>query len=77
MGACKYSNAWKNCATCDHWQGERKVNPEKDSVVVDSSAKGICNGFWKGSRKFGNNNCTEWGKWAQLVDQRPEPNTYP
>ena len=77
MGACKYSNVWKNCATCNFWQGARQIVPTKDSVIVESSAAGTCSGFWKGSRKFGNNNCTEWCKWGELSDQHPEVETYP
>lgn len=66
VGATNYSNVWKNCATCDCWTGERSVNEAGDTVSVDSSAAGICTGFWEGSRKFGNDKCTEWKRWAEL-----------
>lgn len=67
MGACQYSNAWKNCATCDFWQGTRKLDEGGASVTVDNAAHGQCDGFWKGSRKTGNNKCSEWRKWSHLA----------
>ena len=50
MGACLYTNAWKNCATCAFWQGTRKLSEDRNAVTVDNCAEGQCNGFWKGSR---------------------------
>jgi hypothetical protein len=67
VGACQYTNAWKNCATCDFWQGPRKLDGGGVAVTVDSSSQGQCNGFWKGSRKTGNNKCSEWRKWGDLA----------
>ena len=67
MGACQYTNAWKNCATCDFWLGQRKLDGDSVAVTVDSSTQGQCNGFWKGSRKTGNNKCSEWRKWSSLA----------
>lgn len=77
MGACHYSKVWKNCSTCGHWQGPRQVNKTKDTVTVDSSVVGICQGFWQGSRKFGNNKCTEWKLWPELTGDAPEAAVYP
>ena len=68
MGACRYTNAWKNCATCSFWQGSRKLSDDRNSVTVDNSAQGQCNGFWKGSRKNANDKCSEWRKWADIRD---------
>jgi hypothetical protein len=68
VGACQYTNAWKNCATCDFWQGPRQLDGGRIAVTVDSSALGQCTGFWSGSRKMGNNKCTEWRKWIELTD---------
>jgi hypothetical protein len=66
MGASKYSNVWKNCATCNHWSGVREAAEDKSAVHVDSSAIGICNGFWQGSRKYVNDKCSEWVMWEKL-----------
>ena len=74
MGACSYSNVWKNCATCNFWDGERIVAESKDSVTVDSSAVGQCNGFWQGRRKYGNDKCSEWALCDQLDPGAPETN---
>ncbi len=68
MGACRYTNAWKNCATCLFWQGPRQLSDDRTSVVVDNSAQGQCNGFWKGSRKNANDKCSEWRKWTDIRD---------
>ena len=68
MGACQYTNAWKNCATCSFWQGPRTLNEDRNSVTVDNNAQGQCDGFWKGSRKNANNKCSEWRKWADIRD---------
>jgi len=70
VGATNYSNVWKNCATCDCWQGEREANDARDSVSVDSSAVGVCTGFWEGSRKYGNHKCTEWKLWKALTSEK-------
>ncbi len=70
MGATEYSNVWKNCATCDCWTGKRQVNAAGDTVAVDSSAVGTCTGFWEGSRKFGNDKCTEWTPWHELTGDK-------
>jgi len=70
MGATSYSNVWKNCATCDFWQGTRQVNAARDTVTVQGSAQGTCAGFWKGSRKFANDKCTEWKCWRELTAER-------
>ena len=77
MGACNYSFVWKNCATCDCWSGPRKTNGDLNGVTVDSSAVGQCGGFWKGSRKFGNNKCPEWKQWATLTGAAGEAPSYP
>jgi hypothetical protein len=68
MGACQYTNAWKNCATCAFWQGPRRLDEGRNSVTVDNNAQGQCDGFWKGSRKQCNNKCSEWRKWADIHD---------
>lgn len=70
MGATNYSNVWKNCATCDCWQGDREASAERDAVMVDGSAVGKCTGFWEGQRKYGNDKCTEWKAWRQLTAER-------
>ena len=69
MGACRYSRVWKNCATCDSWGGKRAASDAKDSVTVDSSAVGPCNGFWQGRRKYSNDKCPEWSLWAELIPE--------
>jgi hypothetical protein len=66
MGACQYTNAWKNCATCSFWKGTRKLDEGRNSVTVDNNAQGECDGFWKGSRKNSNHKCSEWRKWAGM-----------
>jgi hypothetical protein len=66
MGSRNYSSAWKNCATCAHWQAPREVSEDRANVVVNGSVAGICEGFWKGARKYGNDKCSEWTKWAEL-----------
>jgi hypothetical protein len=68
VGACKYTNAWKNCATCGCWSGERKLDKSAASVTVDSSSVGQCKGFWQGSRKMGNQKCPEWKKWNDMAE---------
>ena len=70
MGATDYSKVWQNCATCDCWDGVREANAAGDTVTVDSSAVGKCQGFWQGSRKFGNDNCTEWKDWSKLTAEK-------
>ena len=70
MSATNYSNVWKNCATCDCWDGTREANASGDTVTVDSSAVGRCVGFWEGSKKFGNDKCTEWKMWRKLSDEK-------
>ena len=77
VGAQNYSSVWKNCATCTFWDGERKANEAKEGVTVDSSGKGFCHGFWKGSLKYGNNKCTEWKKWEELTGEVTEKSVYP
>jgi hypothetical protein len=78
VGACEYTNAWKNCATCDFWQGMRRLDAGSVSVTVDSSAQGQCDGFWKGSHKMGNSKCTEWRRWVRLAAWSGETRTtYP
>ena len=72
MGATNYSGVWKNCATCEHWSGVRKALPTHDGVAVDSSMVGVCSGFWKGSRKYGNDKCGGWAKWSQITEKSPE-----
>ena len=72
MGMCNYSMTWKNCATCAVWDGVRKANDDKNSVTVDNSQVGVCNGFWKGARKYCNDKCREWKKWPELTGQSPE-----
>lgn len=32
----------KVCATCSYWDGERKIDPELQVVVVDESVAGEC-----------------------------------
>lgn len=77
MGLSAYSIVWKNCATCRSWGGERKANAARNGVMVDSSAAGTCNGFWQGSRKYGNNKCPEWHLWPDLNGQAEDVVTYP
>ncbi len=48
--------------------GSRKLSDDRNAVTVDNCAQGQCNGFWKGSRKNGNNKCSEWRKWADIRD---------
>jgi len=69
LGKVNYSNVWKNCATCDCWDGERQANEAKDTVTVDSAAVGACNGFWQGRRKYGNDKCPEWKMWSELTSE--------
>ena len=66
MAKNAYSNAWKNCATCAHWQGERELNEKKTEVLVTGSSVGVCEGFWQGSRKYPNDKCPQWEKWPDL-----------
>lgn len=68
MAISSYSNAWKNCATCAAWRGERTTNEEKTQALVKGSIVGNCDGFWQGSRKYPNDKCPEWKKWAELAD---------
>jgi len=63
-----YSNAWKNCATCAFWRGERKTNEEKTQVLVEHGKAACCDGFWQGARKYPNDKCPEWKKWPELGD---------
>jgi hypothetical protein len=72
MGASKYSNVWKNCATCAHWAGTREASQDGMFVFVDSSAVGVCNGFWQGSRKYVNDKCTEWALWQEMIKEQPD-----
>jgi len=72
LGASNYSGVWKNCATCEHWSGARKPLPGHDGVTVDSSTVGVCNGFWKGSRKYANDKCGGWAKWGHITQASPE-----
>jgi hypothetical protein len=66
MAISNYSNAWKNCATCAFWRGERSTSEDKTQALVKNSAAGICDGFWQGSRKYPNDKCTEWKLWPEL-----------
>ena len=78
MALKNYSNAWKNCATCACWRGERKVSEDKTASVVNNSATGTCEGFWAGSRKYPNDKCDQWEKWPELRDWDGEVHrTYP
>ena len=49
-------------------RGSRQLSDDRTSVVVDNSAQGQCNGFWKGSRKNANDKCSEWRKWTDIRD---------
>lgn len=70
MGLTNYSGAFRNCATCVHWAGPRKADTAAGSVQVNGAAVGVCNGFWKGSRKYPNDKCSEWSKWPELGETK-------
>jgi hypothetical protein len=78
MAISSYSNAWKNCATCVSWRGERTTNEDKTQALVKQGLVGNCDGFWQGLRKYPNDKCPEWKKWPELADWSGEIHTtYP
>ena len=64
----KYSvTNWKNCATCEFWDGPRVSNEEL--TVVDESAGGKCTLHGSGATKYPTNTCVGWRRWADLIAQ--------
>ena len=64
----RYPSTFKNCATCTHWGGERKMYGMGKNVEV-TSEKGKClipKGGWKGSMKTCASTCKDYMKWQQL-----------
>ena len=73
VGVSTYSIAWKNCATCAFWGGPRQATADGEGATVNSSAAGRCDGFWKGSLKYGNDKCREWQRWGELKAWESKP----
>ena len=48
-----------------------RFSPIMEAVAEFAAANGpvvgICNGFWQGSRKYGNDKCSEWTMWEALA----------
>jgi hypothetical protein len=57
---------WKNCATCDHWQGPRVVNALGTASDVVESAEGTCRQDPTRHRHWATNSCRTWQIWHPL-----------
>lgn len=56
---------WKNCATCQFWNGPRQFVPLRLACKVDQSEVGSC--ARRGDdRHYATNSCIGWRCWALL-----------
>lgn len=66
----KYSvTNWKNCATCEFWNGPRTSSHVRETSVVDESARGKCTLHGSGATKYPTNTCVGWRRWLELTAQ--------
>lgn len=57
---------WKNCATCEFWDGPRQTGLEPGTSAVDEGARGKCTLHGSGATKYATNTCAGWRRWAAL-----------
>ena len=63
----KYSTTmWRNCATCEFWQGPRDVNEPMHASEVDERACGPCKLVYKNAKRYATNSCARWRGWMAL-----------
>ena len=72
MAKNAYRKVWHNCATCRFWNGPREAGKDRETVTVNGSAIGQCQGFWQGQRKYSVDKCTEWALWEELAGEPDE-----
>jgi len=66
----RYSVAnWKNCATCEFWEGPREVGAAPGTSVVEETARGKCTLHGSGATKYPTNTCVGWRRWVELTVQ--------
>ena len=54
----------KNCATCNHWGGDRKYFEGKKAAVPSPTTSGQCP--IKKQNTLAEKTCDKWEKWASL-----------
>jgi len=61
-------SSFKNCATCEHWNGPRKATTFRDRVEFASNEdKGECvGGAFDRSQMTARTSCNKWEKWRLL-----------
>jgi len=61
-------SSWRNCVTCQLWNGPRKISTFRDHVEYKSDQdKGECvGGAWNRMEKTAMSNCNKWEKWSVL-----------
>ena len=59
----------KTCATCDHWDSERRVDIDKIWVQKEiGKCKAETSGTYKNNPIDRNHTCNKWAKWKSIKD---------
>ncbi len=60
----------KNCGSCEHWKGPRKLSANGKDALADRYEKGRCAcpvaGAPHNSLKEPTRSCDSWAKWSSL-----------
>jgi hypothetical protein len=64
------SRSWNNCATCNFWQGPRKLHAPMGAADVEAGAQGACARkqeklHWRPTT-YATNSCSLWREWASI-----------
>lgn len=66
----------RQCGTCDQWQGERRIESERDieKVVVADERGGKCrDGAWRNFITLPRQTCDQYYRWEALLDEPSDP----
>ncbi|MBL4773318.1 MAG: hypothetical protein JKX98_06880 [Alcanivoracaceae bacterium] len=57
-----YPKTFRNCSTCNSWEGQRKVDASRSNIIIDSlSASGKCE-HQKGHEQVAYMTCPDWSE---------------
>ena len=60
-----YTKRQKCCATCQYWEGERKLSSSKTNAEVQPNVKGKCQ-RGHGQNQPSGSSCMSWTAWGSL-----------
>ena len=66
----------RQCGTCDQWQGERRIESDrdKDKFVVADAGGGMCrDGAWQSFSTLPHQTCDQYQRWEALLDEPSDP----